>query len=240
MTKSSLRSALPLLLIAIAGAACSAQASEESSSPEGGDPVSDAPEMNAAKSSCSAEAYNQALVKYKAAVEGAKRRARGEVCDEGTPLYEISDNLRAATATCGKFESIIATSPWAQPVRDALKGNLTLAQVTGKLGSDLKSLGDALPGTTIYGPAPGVYGNMSKVTFEAGGKAKISRLNVSDEGNATWTDAPAKWSASAGKLSLEAEGKTIEFDVKLQEGDLHFVPKTGDEDFWSMPSECEA
>ena len=240
MTKSSSLRALPLLFVALAAAACSAQTSEDSSSPSDGDPVSDAPEMNAAKQSCSAEAYNQALAKYKLAVEGAKRRARGEVCDDGTPLYDISANLEAATATCGKFESIIATSPWAQPVRDALKGNLKLAQVTGKLGADLKSLTDALPGTTIFGPAPGVYGNMSRLSFEAGGKAKLSRLNVSDDGNATWSDSPAKWSASAGKLTLEAEGKTIEFDVKLQEGDLHFVPKTGEEDFWSMPSECEA
>ena len=240
MIKSFSLRALPLLFVALGAAACSAQTSEESSSPESGDPVSDAPEMNAAKSACSTDAYNQAFSKYKAAVEGAKRRARGEVCDDGTPLYEIEANLRAATTTCGKFESIIATSQWAQPVRDALKGNLALAMLTGKLGADLKSLGDALPGATIYGPAPGVYGNMSKLTFEAGGKAKLSRLNVSDDGNATWTDAPAKWSASAGKLRLEAEGKTIEFDVKLEDGDLHFVPKSGDEDFRSMPSECEA
>src|SRR5262245_45566105 len=137
MTVSTLR-ALPLLLLALAGVACSAQTSEESTTPEGGDPVSDAPEMNSAKAACSAAAYNEALGKYKAAVEGAKRRARGEFCDDGTPLYDIAANLQAATAKCGKFESIIATSPWAQPVRDALKDNLTLAQVTGKLGSDLK------------------------------------------------------------------------------------------------------
>lgn len=237
MTASKSLRALPLLLLSLAAAACSAQSSEEV---ESDDPATAGSEVNAARASCSADKYNQALAKYRAAVEGAKRRARGEVCDEGTPLYEISDNLRAATSACGKFESIIATSPWAQPVRDALKENLTLPMVTGKLAADLKALGAALPGTTIYGPAPGAYGNMSKISFEAGGKAKLSRLHLSDDGNATWSDAPARWSASPGKLSLEAEGKTIEFDVKLEDGDLHFVPKTGDEDFRSMPSECEA
>src|SRR5687768_18612971 len=100
MIKSPKQSVLPLLFVALSAAACSAQTSDDSSSPSDGDPVSDAPEMNAAKQSCSADAYNQALVKYKAAVEGAKRRARGEVCDDGTPLYEISANLEAATATC--------------------------------------------------------------------------------------------------------------------------------------------
>lgn len=239
MTASMSLRALPLLIAALAATACSAETSAEES-PSGGDPVSDAPEMNQAKQSCSADAYNQAFAKYKAAVDHAKLRARGGICEEGTTLWEISGDLRAATSTCGKFESIIATSQWAQPVRDALKGSVQLAMVTGKLGSDLKSLGDALPGTTIFGPAPGVYGNMSKLTFEAGGKAKLSRLHVDDQGEATWSDAPAKWSASAGKLSLEAEGKTFEFDVKLEDGDLHFVPKTGDEDFRSLPSECEA
>lgn len=236
MNTSSFRSVLPLLFVALAATACSAQTSEDA----GDDPEVAGAEVNAARASCSAAAYDQAFAKYKEAVNGAKLRARGAVCDEGTALYEISDDVRAATATCAKFQSVIATSQYAQPVRDALKGNLVLAMVTGKLGSDLKELGTALPGTTIFGPAPGVYGNMSKITFEAGGKAKLSRLSVSDDGNATWTDAPARWSASPGKLTLEAEGKTIEYGVKLEDGSLHFVPKTGTEDFWSMPSECEA
>src|SRR5205085_885288 len=82
------------------------------------DPSMDAAEVNAAKASCSTDAYNQAFAKYKAAVDGAKLRARGEVCDDGTPLYEIAGNLQAATAKCGKFESIIATSQWAAPARE--------------------------------------------------------------------------------------------------------------------------
>jgi hypothetical protein len=240
MTASKSLAALPLLLLSLAAAACSAPSGDEPSS-EGGDPSMDAAEVNAAQAACSTDAYNQAFAKYKAAVDGAKLRARGEVCEDGSPLYEIAGNLQAATAKCGKFESIIATSQWAAPVRDALKDNLALALVTGTLKSDLKTLATTLPGKTIFGPAPGVYGNMSKLSFEANGKAKLSRLHVSDDGNATWSDAPAKWTASPGKLKLEAEGKTIEFDVKMEEGELHFIPKTaGEDDFRSMPSECEA
>jgi hypothetical protein len=239
MTASKSLRALPLLILAVAAAACAAPTGGESSGSDG-DPASDSAEVNAARQSCSADAYNQAFAKYKAAVDGAKLRARGSVCEEGTTLWEISGGLRAATATCGKFESVVETSQWAQPVRDALKGSVQLAMVTGKLGADLRTLATALPGTTVFGPAPGVYGNMSKLSFEANGKAKLSRLSVSDDGNATWSDVPAKWSASPGKLSLEVEGKTIEFDVKLEDGDLHFVPKTDFDDFRSLPSECEA
>src|SRR5688500_17998013 len=128
MNASKSLRALPLLFVALAAAACSAPASDEAS-PSDGDPVSDSPEMNQAKQSCSADAYNQAFAKYKAAVDHAKLRARGGICEEGTTLWEISGDLRAATSTCGKFESIIATSQWAAPVRDALKGSVQLAMV---------------------------------------------------------------------------------------------------------------
>lgn len=238
MTVSKSLLALPLLVLSVAAAACSAQSSDDPS--EGGDPSMDAAEVNAAQASCSSAAYNEAFASYKAAVDHAKARARGEVCEDGTTLWEISGDLRAATAKCGKFESIIATSKWAAPVRDALKGNLALALSTGALHADLAELNAALPGTTIYGPAPGVYGNMSKLTFEENGRATLSRLHVSDDGEATWSDAPARWSASPAKLKLEVEGQTIELDVKAEEGDLHFVPRTDFDDFRMLPSECEA
>jgi len=241
MTKTFSLRLLPLLLIAAASAACAAQSGGESGSGDGAS--SDEAEVQAAKATCSSTAYDKAFAQYKAAVDGAKARARGEVCDDNTPLYEISGHLRAATSTCAKFEAIIATSQWAQPVRDALKGNLTLAMVTGKLNpTDMKGLGEALPGATIFGPAPGVYGNMSKLSFEANGKAKLSRLSVSDSGEATWSDSPATWSIPAPKkLKIEAEGRSITYDITNEEGDLHFVPAGGGaDDFRSMPSECEA
>jgi len=55
---------------------------------------------------------------------------------------------------------------------------------------------------------------------------------------------PVSKSTLAGSLTtwylVSAEGKTIEFDVKSEEGDLHFVPKTDFDDFRMLPSECEA
>jgi hypothetical protein len=237
MTKPSLR-LLPLLSLFVAVAGCAASSSEETG---GDDPASADSAVNAAQKACSASAYDAAFAKYKSAVEHAKARNRGAVCDDGTTLWEISGELRAATTSCGKFQSIIETSQWAQPVRDALKGNIALAMLTGKVDGELKGLNAALPGTTIFGPAPGVYGNMSKLSFKPNGAATLSRLHVSDEGQATWTDIPAKWSISAPKkLSIEAEGKTTVYDVKIEDGELHFVPTTAGDDFRSMPSECEA
>lgn len=240
MMRRQLLSAFGLLSVVLSAAACTA----ESADAPADDPESDEAAVVTARQQCSRAAYDQAFAHYKAAVDHAKARARGDVCGDGTMLSEIASDLGKSVAACGQFESIIATSKWAQPVRDALKGNLALPTVTGKLkAKDLTGLKDALPGTTVFGPAPGVYGNMSKITFAANGEATLSRLSVSDDGNARWTDAPAKWSLKSAKvLSITSGGRTTELTIEAEPGgiDYHFVPKTGDEDFRSMPSECEA
>ena len=112
---------------------------------------------------------------------------------------------RGAVATCAQFESIIETSKWAEPVRDALKGSLALPTLTGKLAAkNLSGLKDALPGSTVFGPAPGVFG--------------------------------------ANVVSVTSGGKTTRFTITAEPGgvEYHLVPASGDEDFRSMPSECEA
>lgn len=227
-----------LLSAAASAVACAAPTSEPTSDPE-----TIEPEVVSAQKACSRDAYDRAFDRYKAAVDHAKARSRGAICEEGTTLYEIAADLGAAVSTCGKFESIIATSQWAAPVRDALAGNLALPLVTGKIaGKDLAGLEGALPGTTVFGPAPGVFGNMSKLSFAEGGEATLSRLEVSDEGEAHWSDAPARWSLDGGVLKIETEGKSIDYRIE-REGELpelHLVPSAGEEDFRTMPSECEA
>ena len=229
-----------LLSLVFAAAACTAAPADAPSD----DPESDEAAVVAARQQCSPAAYNQAFAHYKAAVDHAKARARGEVCGDGTMLSEIASDLGKAVSTCGQFESIVATSKWAQPVRDALKGNLALPTLTGKLkAKDLSGLKEALPGSTVFGPAPGVFGNMSKITFAADGKATVSRLHVSDEGEARWSDTPATWSLKAANvIAITSDGATTELTITAEPGTVEYRlrPKSGDEDFWSMPSECEA
>lgn len=240
MMRSKLVGVFGLLSLVISAAACTAEAGSEPTD----DPESDEAAVVAARQQCSRDAYDKAFAHYKSAVDHAKARARGDVCGDGTMLSEIATDLGSAVSTCGQFQSIIATSRWAQPVRDALKGNLALPTLTGKLNAkDMTGLKEALPGNTVFGPAPGVYGNMSKITFAANGDATLSRLEVSDDGNARWSDAPAKWSVKrANVISITSGGKTTELTITSEPGgvDYHLKPATGDEDFRSMPSECEA
>lgn len=219
-----------------------------------GDLASDDAAVTAAKASCTATAYNAAFAKYKSAVDHAKLRNRGAVCDDGTMLQDIAGDLQAAVSTCGQFKTVIATSVWAQPVRDALKGNLALASLDGRLNTvdgkgkpSMTGLASALPGTTVFGPAPGVYGNMSKLTFGTAGKATFSTLTVDDEGNAKWTDAAATYTvtprgAGAVDLTVTIGTKKTVYAVTPEAGfpfELLFTPKAGDA-LRSMPSECEA
>ncbi|MDB4946566.1 MAG: hypothetical protein JWP97_6100 [Labilithrix sp.] len=218
------------------------------------DLASDDAAVTAAKASCSSAAYNAAFTKYKAAVDHAKLRNRGEVCDDGTMLYDIAADLQAAVSTCGQFRTVIATSVWAQPVRDALKGNLALASVDGRLttiGSNgkpsLAGLAAALPGTTVFGPAPGVYGNMSKLTFAGAGKATFSTLTVSDAGKATWSNKAATYTVTAkangaADVTVTVGAAKTTYAVTPEPSapyELLFTPKSGDA-LRSMPSECEA
>jgi hypothetical protein len=226
-------------------AACTAPAADEPT----GDPASDEAEVVTARNRCSAAAYNAAFARYKTAVDNAKARSRGDICDDGKMLHDIANDLGAAVASCGEFQNIIATSRWAQPVRDALAGNLALPVLTGKLKMTFEGAKDALPGHTVFGPAPGAYGNMSKLTFAENGRATHSSLEVTDEGEAIWTDTPATWSLERRNvISITVEGKTTDYTVETEDGgdfyehlpSFHLKPGGDDEGFRSMPSECEA
>lgn len=257
MTNPCLSKVLGLLSLGLAIATAACAAPTESEPPD--ELRNDA--LVSEKGTCSRESYDKAFLRYKAAVDHAKARARGDVCGDGTMLHDIANDLGAAVATCGEFQTIIATSKWAAPARDALKGNLGLAVVDGRLRVKdaagkvvFAGLKDALPGVTVFGPAPGVYGNVSKITFGANGAAKISRLDVSDDGATTWKDVAATYSIGAVRgssiaITIVEGGKSTVYELGEESYGLdayetlpEFIlkPISGGDDFRSMPSECEA
>jgi hypothetical protein len=243
-----------LLAIATGTGACAAPADDS-------DPVADEAAVTEARESCTPEAYNAAFASYKKAVDNAKLHLRGEVCEEGTMLSDINNDLGAAVKTCGQFRSVIENSQWAQPVRDVLEGNLALPVLTGKMtvrdaggNAVWTGLAESLPGSTIFGPAPGAYGNMTKVTFGEDGKATYQALVFDDETyEVSWESSPATYriSAPAADGSITITVKTAAEELELQmteepwggEGpSFRLQPKDASEyeAFWSLPSECEA
>jgi hypothetical protein len=237
-----------LALLSMTTAACAA-----SSVPAEDDAAADDAALTA-KTKCSQPAYDAAFAHYKSAVEHSKARLRGAVCDDGTMLSDIAADLGAAVASCGQFKTVLAQSKWAAPARDALAGNLALPALDGRLDADsLAGLGESLPGTTVYGPAPGVYGNMSKITFQPGGAAIASSLDVPDDGSAPrWKDAPARWSlgtahGGAITVTITVGGEATAYTLKMERAlapydhlpEFVLTPDAGDA-YRSLPSECEA
>jgi hypothetical protein len=242
-------------LFAASTMACAAPTSDAASD-ESAAGVDEA-EVVSAKQLCSSDAYAKAFSHYKAAVDGAKERLHGDVCNDNAMLYSIANELETAVSTCAQFKTVVATSKWAQPVRDALKGNIALATFDGRLTVKdargkvvLTGLGQSLPGVTVFGPAPGVYGNMSKLTFSAGGAARLSTLSVDDAGAPKWIDANGTYAVGALNadgtvdLTVTIAGKATIYKVspEVQGGgyELLLKPKAGGDELRSMPSECEA
>lgn len=243
--------ALCTLFVSTSVAACAAPSGEEAAGDDAA--ASEDAVVADAKRACSAAAYDTAFAHYKSAVDRAKLRARGETCDEGT-LYDITNEAGKATAACADFEKVIATSQWAAPVRNALRGNAALPILTGKIrvkdaaGKVLFSgLKEQLAGVTVFGPAPGVYGNMSKLTFAANGAGTLARLEISDDGNARWREASIKWSlgnvrGSTIELTIvEGTTRTV-YDLSVTTGSpgIDLRPRGAGDPFSSLPSECEA
>jgi hypothetical protein len=216
----------------------------------------------AAAPSCGAQ-YNVALADYKLAVATAKQH-KISACegvnggDDGAYLSTIAQHAAAANKTCGSFENVIKTSPWAQPIRDELKGNLVLPLLTGDLQVKdasgnvvFKGLQAAFDGNiTMWGPGAGLVANRSKIQFQANGKAIISTLKVADDGTQTWTDFQGTYTIGA----ISGDGIAIHMTSNGGSADyvLKQVDDNGAPDFTLTPvgttgdimtayiSECEA
>jgi hypothetical protein len=244
-----------LLALPIVGCAASAE-------PDDQDPATADAAVSSA--SCGSAKYNQALTHYKAAVAKSKQRARDGACggDAGeATLADIASEAQKAITTCGDFKKVISTSPWAGALREELRGSLAYPLLTGALDpAKAASVAAALDGATMFGPAPGVYGNVGKLVFEANGRGKMGILILSDDGMPSWGHTDMRWSVESRggalhvKVVAEYENETEKtFDYLFKKGEDHYgadnyrLELQGDADapgalqsFDTYPSECEA
>lgn len=236
---------------------CAAPASDDGAKSDDG-AAADEPELVAAKGACSKADYDKAFLKYKSAVDRSKARNAGDVCGGENYLYSIAEDAGAAVATCGQFQTVIATSKWAAPLRKALEGNLALAELTGKLSTkDWNGLSSALAGVTMYGPAPGATGHLSLMKFGAGNAVTLSLQSWKND-NIVWTDKKGTYTLGAnGSITLKIDGKSLPFTIKDASGDstvpsYELVPAASkaldpenadsliETKFTSLPDECSA
>lgn len=237
-----------LLLLASVG--CSAKMEEE-------DPAAN----SAAVTAACAGTQEQALSHYKAAVAKAKQRQNHDACSGEATLADIAAEAQKAVTTCSAFKDVIKTSVWAEPLRAQLGTSVIYPILVGDADpSNPASLSAALVGKTMYGPAPGVYGNVGLLTFEANGRGFIGILNLDDRGAPSWGRTDMRWTVeSTGgvihvKVVAEYENETeTSFDFTMKKGDpmfgadnytLELQGQPGAPDavrsFDTYPSECEA
>lgn len=249
---------LATLLMAIPVVGCAAN-TEEVEDPATGDAA-----VTSASEQCGSAKYNEALGHYKKAVALAKQRPVDACIEEGggpATLADIAGEAQKAVAVCGAFKKVIKTSPWAGALRQELSGSLAYPILTGDLDpSNWRNLASALEGVTMYGPAPGAYGNVGKITFEANGRGYLAILNLTEEGEVYWGRTDMRWSVQqqdgATKIKVVAEYENEEeqaFDYLLKKGESYYggdnyvLELQGETDapgayqtFDTYPSECEA
>jgi hypothetical protein len=171
-------------------------------------------------SNCVFRASDEEFAKAKA---GAEARFRGRVCaEDGATIWEITEHAFAAAQSCDRYQGIIASKDQGALIRDALKGNLSLAVITGQVkvirGTvnfvDIKLTGleAALEGVTLYGPSMGAFGHTKKVTFAKDGKATLSEAELENVEDIVWRDKPMSWSVDAdGVIKLTLDGTSVTF-----------------------------
>ncbi len=180
------------------------------------------------------------------AVTLAEARKRHQVCEADAYQTTILDKLTEAvkvrntiwfrTSVIAKKTVLVEQMGQNLAFKEIIAGftntNGKLAGVEAALSSD----------TIFFGPAPGAYGNMSKLTFKAGGKLTSSTLQISAQGNATWKSKEVRWSVNAKDNSrVIIDGKPFKLQKDGADYVLFDAPKyVPYEAFRSSPSECEA
>lgn len=216
-----------LATLPFAALACSAASADA----EGAEAVDSAEE---ALSGCGPR-YAEAFAHYRNAVAWSKDRLRHGACGSEHGLqWSIADEASRAVMTCGHFRSVIRTSPWAAPLREALAPSLSLRSLTGELLVIKDSNWQNWTGTerffegglSFWARAEGAYGPAVRVDFRADGEATWGEL-VYDEatGDISWRSLPATYEIekSSGReagprlVRVTRAGKTDVFALGVQD-----------------------
>lgn len=206
----------PFVVLLVASVSCTLFAC----SAAGPDPIAEeaVEQSEEALTACGAAKYSEALGHYKNAVAWSKDRNAHGVCNSDNGFqWAIADEASRAVMTCGEFRSVIKTSPWAAPLRQALAPSLTLRSLSGELlvikDSAHQNWTGAerffTAGLSFWARAEGAYGSRVRIDFRAGGKATYGYLDYNEvTGDITWKSVPATYTIGKS-TSREAGPRTV-------------------------------
>lgn len=185
----------------------------------------------------------------------AKEHLGGAYCETGdATTANILAKLRESVSEnpSRSFALKIRTN---RTLREAVGQTLEFAKLTGIVtvdGADVNGVAKAAAEGPIevYGPAPGVYGNMAKLVLRAKGKATLKRLELDANGTPSWSETALTYA-----VRHENDETLVVLDTPTGKQTLvvDYVPATADAPerfvlegtdgattFDSLPSECEA
>ncbi len=220
-----------------------------------------------ALTACGAAKYNEALAHYKNAVAWSKDRNAHGVCNtENGYQWGIADEASRAVMTCGEFRTVIRTSPWAAPLRQALAPSLTLRSLSGELlvikDSSWANWTGAdrffQSGLSFWARAEGAYGSRVRIDFAANGTATYGELVMNDvTGDVTWSSTAATYSIAKAygresgvrTITVVHAGKTEKLTLGVENPleykaapifTLQPIGTTTTPKLYSLVSECDA
>lgn len=239
---------LTAFVVAATGIGCAAPDADHVGSNGGAD------EQNAAAGyqppkTCGDAKWNEAFTHYKHAVDLSKVRIANDAsCHGDWYLASIVSEAHAAADACSDFSTIIAKSPWAEPLRTVMRDTLDLDVVTKRVSTaDWSGLEAALADdVTFYDTDGGVLGNAGWITLGTGVATAVVTTRV-------WTDDGVRELEKVGSyrigkrlpdgsieiiLTVNASGGPEEVLVFTLTRDLQL--KGGGRTYFTTPSECEA
>lgn len=179
------------------------------------------------------------------------------ICETGTYVSEITKVTLQAIETA----RYVNDSAFTVRVLKAITSNKALQQVVGSqvsyrfalatptLGYSTEAMRAALIGSTLYGPALGVMGNISEITFGGNGTVKVvSKDWIDEEPYIKYTTSYTTFSVSQNSeyATIVTIGGTRYKMVQGAEGFM-LIPENSDDPndgyrngFAEYPSECEA
>lgn len=192
--------------------------------------------------------YAEALAKFQAAVQADPKHAlaqynvaatlgllrkKGEVCGYEAYKSTILQHLTEAVKLDAKRLQRAKEDADLDPIRDTVGWQRLL----GRSPTRAADVPEILRKVSWYGPSSGIYGNLSTLRFEEGGKVTLGKKVITDDG-------PPKLQTFTGTYTVK--GRTVEVKLPGQKPDTGSLNAQGVlrmktlGDFSDAPSECDA
>ncbi|WP_426752442.1 hypothetical protein [Myxococcus sp. Y35] len=224
---------LPLLLLALSGAASTPAARELNTQGFRLYQAGRYPEALERFQASARESPGYALAHYNLAATLGVLRKQGQVCEYSAHRDVIVEHLSRAVSLDARRLTRAREDADFDPIRDTL-GWQKLQGRSPQREADVPAL---LRDVSWFGPGVGVYGTTQRLRFAARGRVTLWTKEVDANGTPREKQTRGRYSVSGRQVTLRLNGRPPVEGTLTQTGALTFP---GWETFTDSPSECDA